>query len=88
MQLQQCTHANHLCACACPCACVLQVIPVTQENGLIEWVANTVPIKAVLEDEWTAMLQPTAHAMRIDLAPSGNIKALAYVWSASPSAGL
>lgn len=54
-----------------------QVIPVTQENGLIEWVANTVPIKAVLEDEWTAMLPPGA-AMRIKLGPAGNTKALQY----------
>lgn len=68
---------SHVCHCLVTSRLDTQVIPVTQENGLIEWVSNTVPIKAVLEDEWTAMLPPGA-AMRIKLGPAGNTKALQF----------
>ena len=52
-----------------------QVIPVTQETGLIEWVLNTTPVKQVLEDEWTARLDTGARALRVNLSPGGNTKA-------------
>jgi len=56
------------------------VVPVTQDTGLIQWVMNTEPVKSVLEDEWTSLMDPRlGFKINLGVGRAGNTKAAAYV---------